>query len=291
MSGSRVRRYVRRALVGLLSLLVLSELVGQFAMGYVATHVTRSDVPAAHLGADHENVAFTTSDGLRLKGWYVPSRNGAAVIVFPGREGKQAHARMLASHGYGVLLFDRRGEGASDGDPNLFGWGGERDVLAAVRFLKRRPDVQPGRIGGLGLSVGGEMLLHAASQGPDLAAVVSEGAGTRSLSEQMVEFDTRTKVRGFHAMLAQQAGVMLFSNQPPPPSLVDLVPRVAPRPVLLIWAPNGGNRKTMNPVYRRLIGPSASIWAIPDVKHIAGLAGHPEEYERRVVGFFDRALR
>ncbi len=27
----------------------------------------------------------TTSDGLRLRGWYIPSRNGAAVISFPGR--------------------------------------------------------------------------------------------------------------------------------------------------------------------------------------------------------------
>ena len=60
-----------------------------------------------------------------LEGWYVPSRNGAAVIAFPGRKSPQRHARMLARHGYGVLLFDRRGEGRSDGDPNAFGWGGE----------------------------------------------------------------------------------------------------------------------------------------------------------------------
>jgi len=30
---------------------------------------------------------------------------------------------------------------------------------------------------------------------------------------------------------------------------------------------------------------------MPDVSHIKGLQTHPEEYERRVVGFFDRALR
>jgi hypothetical protein len=286
----RVRRYARRTVVGILALLVLSEVWVPFAMGYVATHVARAGVPEAQLGAKHEDVAFTTSDGLRLRGWYVPSRNGAAVIVFPGRQGKQAHARMLARHGYGVLLFDRRGEGASDGDPNLFGWGGERDVLAAVDFLEQRPDVQPGRIGGLGLSVGGELMLQAAARSRDIAAVVSEGAGTRSLREELVEFDTRTKIRGFHSLLAKQAGLMLFSIEAPPPCLVDLVPRVAPRPTLLIWAPNGGNRETLNPLYRRRIGPSASIWAIRDVKHMSGLSGHPEEYERRVVGFFDRAL-
>ena len=46
---------------------------------------------------------------------------------------------MLARHGYGVLIFDRRGEGRSDGDPNPLGWSGaEKDLLAAVDFLKRR---------------------------------------------------------------------------------------------------------------------------------------------------------
>ena len=76
---------------------------------------------------------MTTSDGLRLAGWYVPSRNGAAVIAFPGRNGPQAHTRMLARHGYGVLLFDRRGQGESEGDPHGLGWEGEKDIKAASR--------------------------------------------------------------------------------------------------------------------------------------------------------------
>ena len=68
----------------------------------------------------------------------MPSRNGATVIAFPGRSGPQKHARMLVRHGYGVLLFDRRGEGASEGDPNTFGWHGERDLHAAAAFLRSR---------------------------------------------------------------------------------------------------------------------------------------------------------
>ena len=126
-------------------------------------------MPAADLGAPYEDVEFTTSDGLRLKGWYIPSRNGAAVISFPGRASSQKRAKLLARHGYGVLLFDRRGEGESDGDPNLFGWQGERDVHAAVAFLEGRPDVDPERIGGIGLSVGGEMMIEAAAEstGPE----------------------------------------------------------------------------------------------------------------------------
>ena len=67
------------------------------------------------------------------------------MIAFPGRSGPQAHTRMLVHHGYGVLLFDRRGEGESQGASNLFGWGGDRDILAAVEFLKAQPDVDPAK--------------------------------------------------------------------------------------------------------------------------------------------------
>jgi dienelactone hydrolase len=287
---SRLRRYVRRTVKAAFAAVLLTQVLAMFGFSYVITHVSRAELQTPHLGTTHEDVTFTTEDGLRLEGWYIPSRNGAAVIAFPGRQGPQAHARMLAENGYGVLLFDRRGEGASDGDGNLLGWGGERDIDAAVDFLKQRADVDPGRIGGIGFSVGGELMLEAAAGNPDLAAVVSEGAGTRTLSEQMQEFDAFTLARGLHQMVALNLGTALFSDTAPPTSLVDLAPRIAPRPALVIWAPDGGNQETMSPKYARLIGPSASVWQIDDAKHIKGLQTHPEEYESRVVGFFDQAL-
>ena len=92
---------------------------------------------------------------------------------------------MLARHGYGVLLFDRRGEGRSEGQPNIFGWGGDEDIKAAIRYLQTRGDVDPKRIGGIGLSVGGELMLEAAAETKDLAAVVSEGAGARTMREEL----------------------------------------------------------------------------------------------------------
>jgi hypothetical protein len=292
LDDSRRRRYLRRTLLAVAGLMAVGWIVFPIAISYATTHILRRDVPVARLGAPHENVRFTTSDGLELEGWYVPSRNGAAVIAFPGRSGPQKHARMLARHGYGVLLFDRRGEGASDGDPNVFGWGGDRDVLAAVEFLKTRPDVEPGRIGGIGFSVGGELMLQAAAETDELAAVISEGAGTRWLAEEVEELDT---ISGWSKWLSvptyavKTGAVAVFSNTPPPPKLTALVPRIE-QPLFLIWAPNGGNMETMNPEYYRRAGGPKQIWEIPDAKHIGGITAHPREYERRVVGFFDEAL-
>jgi uncharacterized protein len=134
--------------------------VPPIALAIMVNDKARAPVERVNLGRPYIDASLTTSDGLRLAGWYVPSRNGAAVIAFPGRTRPVRHARMLAHHGCGVLLLDRRGQGESEGDFNARGWGGERDLRAALAYLRARPDVNGGRIGGLGLSVGGELLLQ-----------------------------------------------------------------------------------------------------------------------------------
>ncbi len=196
---------------------------------------------------------------------------------------------MYARHGYGVLLLDRRGEGKSDGEGNLFGWGGEKDINAAVDFLKTRPDVDPDRIGAIGFSVGGEMLLEAAAKNKALAAVVSEGAGTRTFHEDVREVSGPELWMGYPILAAKTAATALFSNTMPPEQLTTLVPQIAPRPIFLIWTPVSGS-ETMNPVYRRLAGGNASIWEIPEAQHMQGINTRPQEYEQRVIGFFDDAL-
>ena len=175
---------IRRVAIGAASFVTIYVVVQPFLMAYAFTHISRAAVPEVDLGdADYVDVSFETSDGLTMHGWYLPSRNGAAVLAWAGRTHAQDAARFLSDEGYGVLLFDRRGEAASDGDPNALGWDRATDVEAGIDFLKARPDVDPERIGGIGYSVGGEMLLEAAAENDDLKAVVSEGAGIRSYKE------------------------------------------------------------------------------------------------------------
>jgi hypothetical protein len=289
--GNRAWRYTRRVLLGAAGIVAVYALVLPIGLAYVTTHVGRAVVPPNRLGVAHENVKFTTSDGLELEGWYVPSQNGAAVIAFPGRKGPQEKARLLARHGYGVLLFDRRGEGRSEGEPNSWGWGGDEDVKAAIAFLQRRPDVERGRIGGIGLSVGGEMMLEAASETESLAAVVSEGAGARMFTEEMDEEHPGLE-KATIALPAwiKQASIAVFANQSPPTNLKDLVPKIAPRAMLLIAAPNAPTGEDLNRGYYAAAGEPKTLWEIPESKHVGGLEARPAEYERRVTRFFDETL-
>jgi dienelactone hydrolase len=131
-----------------------------------------------------------------------------------------------------------RGEATSEGDPNALGWSSTWDIEAAIEFVRSQPDVDPDRIGGIGFSVGGEMLLPAAAGNDALRAVVSEGAGIRSYRE-VWQADSAEKWVGWPIWAATTAGAALLSDTMPPPNLKDLVADIAPRPVLLIYAERG----------------------------------------------------
>ena len=283
---SLARRYGRRALLTLAGFVVLAVLVAPLAIAYGFTHASRAVVPPARLGSEYEDVSFKTSDGLTLKGWYVPSKNGAAVVVFPGRTGPQRQVRMLVRHGYGALLFDRRGEAASDGDPNIFGWEFDKDLRAAAAFLRRRPDVEPHRIGGIGLSVGGEAMLQTAARSNAYDAIVSEGAGVRSIREMLMLDGIWHFVP---SMATLTAGMALFSNELPPPNLRDLSRRIK-TPVLFIYAGHGQGGESLNPKFYAAAREPKTLWKIPEGEHTGGIEARPAEYEQRVVGFFDRNL-
>jgi hypothetical protein len=74
------------------------------------------------------------------------------------------------------------------------------------------------------------------------------------------------------------------------PSLLDLVPRIAPRPVLLISAGGDPDETPTNEAYADAAGPSAEHYSIPEAGHTSGLAARPREYEARVTAFLRRAL-
>jgi pimeloyl-ACP methyl ester carboxylesterase len=143
--------------------------------------------PATY-GLTYHSAAFRTADGVRLSAWYIPARNGAAVVLPPGsgstRTAVLAQAAALARHGYGALLIDERGHGLSGGHAMDFGWQGGRDIAAAVSFLERQPDVSPAGIAMLGESMGGEQALAVMGSDPRIRAVVAEGVSGMQVADK-----------------------------------------------------------------------------------------------------------
>jgi len=287
--GSRRRRYVRRAgtiaaapVVGAMLVWLIVFPIG-FSYGY--THTGRTAV-APDLRVPYESVTVTTSDSLELTASYVPSKNRAAVILFPGAT-RSDEARMLIRHGYGVLLLDPRGQGASEGD--TVRWAGDRDLLAGLEYVRGRADVDRGRIGAFGFSVGGEILLEAAAQSTGFKAVVSEGAGFRIGDADDLSGADRLLLAPIMPVLT--AATAVFSNHRPPPPIVDRIGRIAPRSVFLIYAdPGMGGETVRHPKYYAAAGEPKAIWKVPGAEHTGGLDARPAEYERRVTAFFDGAL-
>ena len=280
-------RYVRRAGWVLVALLVGYWVVLPIGIAAYATHRPQTPVAQMPTGVDYEDVAVETCDGVRLHGWYIPSRNGAAMITYP-REWTIEQARMLASQGYGVLLLDMRGYGDSEGDPNAFGWGCTRDIDAGVAFLLSRDDVDVARIGGFGLSVGAEQMIEAAASNPALRAIVAEGAGERSVRESLIRGP-----KGYFAvpmMAVQTVATAVLSGRSVPPALDELAARISPRALLLIHAENGGGGEELTPDYYAAAGDPKSIWMVAQGGHTAGLSEHPREYSERVGAFLAQNL-
>jgi len=271
----------RRALLALLWAGVAYAVVLPLVSAWFVTHKPRQD-SSLTLGAP---ALVRASDGIRLSARYLPSRNRAAVALLPGRV---AEAKMLARHGFGVLLVEPRGNGDSEGDASQ-GWRSARDVDAAVTYLRARPDVDPDRIGGLGFSLGGEIMLTAAGEGARLHAVASEGAGFRSPDDLLLVHDARTLSQAFSTAATFTIARVLSGSGPPAP-LHELVERIAPTPLLLMQAEHGLGGEERNRVYFEHARQPKSYWLIKGSSHTGGLEARPAEYERRVVGFFGRAL-
>jgi fermentation-respiration switch protein FrsA (DUF1100 family) len=264
-----------------------------YGFGYNAlliTHAPRWEIQEASLGVPHEEVTIAMDDGRDLKAWYVPSRNRTAVLLAHGSGGSRERvvdeARMLARHGYGVLAYDNPGNGESDGHSNGLGDNAQPAVDAALAWLSRRDDVDPERIAAFGSSLGGEVLLEVAAREPRMRAVVSDGSAR---PRDAVDANDASAPEAAVAELGLQV-IRGISGMRSAPSLNGLIPRIAPRPVLLIASTKGGTEIPTNREYARRGGPTVQLWEIPEAGHTGGIKARPAEYERRTTAFLDRAL-
>ncbi|MCL7453066.1 MAG: alpha/beta fold hydrolase [Anaerolineae bacterium] len=228
--------------------------------------------PLTAAGLAYEEVAFATTDGLTLRGWFVPAGqlDGPAIVYAPATSHDQRSGLSLlpAFHeaGYHVLLFSYRGHGQSDGLTGRFTYGEaeSRDVDAAVQFLRQGKGV--GRIALVGHSVGAVSAILSAARNPQVGAVVAVAPFT-CVSE--VWQTSRPKlvprfILDWTLWIAEKTRGFDRDQVCP----LDVVQDIAPRPLLIIHG-TADRRITVEQV-RRLLGAAGrpkSLWLVKGASH------------------------
>ena len=152
---------------------------------------------------------------------------------------------------------DLRGHGESDGRSTSAPWKLDDDIDAAAEWLAARPDVDPTRIGLLGLSLGGEVALRVAAHRRDVRATVAEGAmgAVRDAKAGGASWPALAQLGGLSVISTVLTGEGTGAD-------VDLVTRIAPRPLLLISAGRAIDAD-VNRVFQRRGGRSIQHWKPP----------------------------
>ena len=275
-------------------ILVLSVGVYGLSIAFAAVYPPHASSDASPTGG--EQVVMAAADGVRLSGWYLPSRNGAAVVLRHGANSTASdtvrQAEALHEAGYGVLSTDARGHGASEGQGMDLGWFGDLDTGAAVDFLVDRNDVSPDRIAVVGLSMGAEEAIGAAGVDDRIKAVVAEGATGRTAGDKAwlaEEYGFAGVVQG--VLDAVTYGLIDgMTTAHPPPTLTESIRDASPTRFLLIA---GGAMPDEQLVAQRLAAVDrdrVEVWVVPGAGHVQGIGTAPEEWSDRVVGFLDQAL-
>ncbi len=161
--------------LGSYAAICLLVFLSQARLVYFPDRSTRVDPRS--LGMEAEELALTTSDGVRLHGWYLPAEEARGALLFcHGNAGNVSHrlsaARAFLEMDVSVLLFDYRGYGASEGSPSEEGT--YRDAEAAYDSLRAR-GFAPRQIALYGESLGGAVAIELARR-REVACVVSESA-------------------------------------------------------------------------------------------------------------------
>jgi fermentation-respiration switch protein FrsA (DUF1100 family) len=263
-----------------------------------ATHVPRSLVGAtpSSVGLAASALRLTTDDGVQLAGWYAPSTNRAAVVLLHGAGATRSdvldQAAALARGGFGVLMIDARGHGASGGRAMDFGWHGDLDVAAATDYLAQRADVDPNRIGVVGVSMGGEEAIGASSSNHAIRAVVAEGATARVAVDSAWLSDQYGARGGLTEQLVRARDWVTgaLTDAPRPQSLRAAAAASARTQYLLITGGRVGDERRAADFIATGAAARTRIWTVPGAGHAAGVRVAPMEWERRVVAFLRGVL-
>lgn len=212
MNSRRSRAWLKHGVRGLWALLVLFVMFRWFEHSQVYHPYRQHEGSPAELVRPFEDIRFQSSDGVELHGWFFPAeaqspRARVVFLVCHGNAGNISHrlelCRALLETGAGVMLFDYRGYGSSQGRPGEEGT--YRDAQAAHAWLRQRGFlgghiiVYGESLGGgvaselaLRETVGGVVLQSTFTSIPDIGRELFPWLPVRWLSS--IRYDTRAKL-------------------------------------------------------------------------------------------------
>jgi len=164
------------------------------------------------LGIGFAEVRFPTRNHRELYGWWVPAERPPSGEETPptvllvhgwGRNVERVldYIDNLHPRGFNLLAFDSRNHGSSDKDRFSSMLKFAEDIMAAIDFVVDRPQVDPGRLGVVGLSIGGAAAVYAAAHDRRIGAVVTVGAFAHPVDIMRAEFARRGVPAGVIAPL------------------------------------------------------------------------------------------
>jgi uncharacterized protein len=281
-----------------LATLILMALIALCAAWLVSGRMLahRSPDPAltpADFGLRYEAITFSAQDGVRLGGRLTGEGGRPVVIIcagmFGSMDGDTALVPMFVAAGLDVFQFDWRAHGQSAGRRGSLGLHELRDVQGALDYLEGRG---AGPIGLMGLSFGGAVALRAAAQDRRVACVACDSAVVQFAQAVQGLIAERAGAQAAAALRPWIALVLWLVRLRLGQSLDDAGPlgwvgRIAPRPVLLVQ----GALDPLVPVVDQdalfsACGEPKSLWWVRGAGHRQAHQLDPQEYQRRVAGFF-----
>jgi fermentation-respiration switch protein FrsA (DUF1100 family) len=191
---------------------------------------------------------------------------------------------LFATHGYGVIAWDFRAHGKSEGEFSSLGYYEMLDAKAALDFVLAQPGVE--HVGAWGGSMGAVTMIRATAHYPEIEALVADSpyATLKDEMDLRVPFPIMRSLIRFFA--ERESGVTLDLVRP-----VDDIARISPRPVFIIQGMADG----MVPLdsAQRLYdaaGEPRQLWMENDVPHLNMYAYYKTRYTKRVIKFFDEYL-
>jgi fermentation-respiration switch protein FrsA (DUF1100 family) len=250
-----------------------------------------------------EEVTFPSAgDAIRISGWFfradqaTPETPRPAIVlchgIWTGRRECLPLALRFQAAGYNVLAFDFRAHGLSDGRFTSVGHHETNDVLGAVGYLTRRPEVDRTRIGVVGFSMGAAAAIQAAARCDDIAALVADSAYATFLDAAKYSFRLVTRVPQFPiAPMAMRWAKWLVNVDASQLRPIDVIGRVAPRPTLIAH----GAQDEIVPVQHahslfQAAGEPKELWIEPEAHHVGARDIDTDGYFVRVEQFFRGAL-